>query len=130
MVEYLLAGVCHTSRALRLWHILRLFAPLSSHLVAFLVSEGLMATSLCSSGCLEAESSSGNSPEGYPVWCLRSLSLSFPLQNPREWTKKVIRNIACSGKFSSDRTITEYARDIWGVEPSDLQIPPPNLPRD
>uniref|UniRef100_A0A452UXN1 Alpha-1,4 glucan phosphorylase n=1 Tax=Ursus maritimus TaxID=29073 RepID=A0A452UXN1_URSMA len=55
--------------------------------------------------------------------------LFFPLQNPREWTKKVIRNIACSGKFSSDRTITEYARDIWGVEPSDLQIPPPNLPR-
>ncbi|XP_025872179.1 glycogen phosphorylase, brain form isoform X2 [Vulpes vulpes] len=51
-------------------------------------------------------------------------------RNPREWTKKVIRNIACSGKFSSDRTITEYARDIWGVEPSDLQIPPPNLPRD
>lgn len=47
-----------------------------------------------------------------------------------EWTRKVIRNIACSGKFSSDRTITEYAREIWGVEPSDLQIPPPNLPKD
>lgn len=52
------------------------------------------------------------------------------LQNPKEWTKKVIRNIACSGKFSSDRTITEYARDIWGVEPSDLQIPAPNIPKD
>ncbi|GAB1287020.1 Glycogen phosphorylase, brain form [Apodemus speciosus] len=51
-------------------------------------------------------------------------------QNSKEWTKKVIRNIACSGKFSSDRTITEYAREIWGVEPSDLQIPPPNLPKD
>uniref|UniRef100_A0A9L0RC83 Alpha-1,4 glucan phosphorylase n=1 Tax=Equus caballus TaxID=9796 RepID=A0A9L0RC83_HORSE len=51
-------------------------------------------------------------------------------RNPKEWTKKVIKNIACSGKFSSDRTITEYARDIWGVEPSDLQIPPPNLPKD
>uniref|UniRef100_A0A8D2PVB7 Alpha-1,4 glucan phosphorylase n=1 Tax=Zosterops lateralis melanops TaxID=1220523 RepID=A0A8D2PVB7_ZOSLA len=38
--------------------------------------------------------------------------------DPREWTRKVIRNIACSGKFSSDRTITEYAREIWGVEPS------------
>lgn len=54
----------------------------------------------------------------------------FPLQNPKEWTKKVIRNIACSGKFSSDRTITEYARDIWGVEPSALKTPPPSLPRD
>nr|XP_026248831.1 glycogen phosphorylase, brain form [Urocitellus parryii] len=51
-------------------------------------------------------------------------------RNPKEWTKKVIKNIACSGKFSSDRTITEYARDIWGVEPSDLQIPPPNIPKD
>lgn len=51
-------------------------------------------------------------------------------QDPREWTRKVIRNIACSGKFSSDRTITEYAREIWGVEPSATAIPPPNLPRN
>uniref|UniRef100_A0A803SZG2 Alpha-1,4 glucan phosphorylase n=1 Tax=Anolis carolinensis TaxID=28377 RepID=A0A803SZG2_ANOCA len=50
--------------------------------------------------------------------------------NPREWTKKVIKNIACSGKFSSDRTITEYAREIWGVEPSAVKIPPPNIPRE
>lgn len=34
-----------------------------------------------------------------------------------EWTKKVIVNIAASGKFSSDRTIGEYARDIWGAKP-------------
>lgn len=52
------------------------------------------------------------------------------LQNSKEWTKMVIRNIAASGKFSSDRTIKEYARDIWKVEPSDLKIPPPNVPRD
>ncbi|XP_075700212.1 glycogen phosphorylase, liver form [Rhinoderma darwinii] len=51
-------------------------------------------------------------------------------KNPKEWTKVVIKNIAASGKFSSDRTIKEYARDIWGVEPSDLKIPPPNEPRD
>jgi starch phosphorylase len=25
--------------------------------------------------------------------------------------------VAGSGKFSSDRTIAEYARDIWGAEP-------------
>lgn len=40
----------------------------------------------------------------------------------------VIRNIAASGKFSSDRTIAQYAREIWGVEPSDVTIPPPNEP--
>uniref|UniRef100_A0A4W4EK36 Alpha-1,4 glucan phosphorylase n=1 Tax=Electrophorus electricus TaxID=8005 RepID=A0A4W4EK36_ELEEL len=50
--------------------------------------------------------------------------------HPKEWTKKVIRNIAASGKFSSDRTISEYAKEIWGVEPSDVKIPPPNEPRD
>jgi starch phosphorylase len=33
------------------------------------------------------------------------------------WAKKAILNIAGSGKFSSDRTITEYAADIWNVEP-------------
>ncbi len=38
-------------------------------------------------------------------------------RKPDEWTQKVILNIAGSGKFSSDRTIGEYARDIWGVKP-------------
>ena len=33
------------------------------------------------------------------------------------WTRKVILNIAASGRFSSDRTIAEYAREIWNVEP-------------
>ncbi|XP_035407042.1 glycogen phosphorylase, liver form [Cygnus atratus] len=50
--------------------------------------------------------------------------------NSKAWTKMVIRNIAAAGKFSSDRTIKEYARDIWQVEPSDLKIPPPNEPRE
>ncbi|GCB69346.1 hypothetical protein scyTo_0005456, partial [Scyliorhinus torazame] len=50
-------------------------------------------------------------------------------KNQREWTKTVIKNIACSGKFSSDRTIKQYAREIWGVEPSDVKIPPPNEPK-
>ncbi|XP_072246557.1 glycogen phosphorylase, brain form [Leuresthes tenuis] len=49
-------------------------------------------------------------------------------ENPRDWTRKVIRNIAASGKFSSDRTVSQYAREIWGVEPSDVKIPPPNEP--
>jgi starch phosphorylase len=33
------------------------------------------------------------------------------------WTKKAVINVASSGKFSSDRTIQEYAREIWGAEP-------------
>ncbi len=37
--------------------------------------------------------------------------------DPADWTRKAVRNIASSGKFSSDRTIQEYAADIWGVQP-------------
>jgi starch phosphorylase len=33
------------------------------------------------------------------------------------WTKMTILNVARSGKFSSDRTIREYAQDIWKVTP-------------
>ena len=36
---------------------------------------------------------------------------------PNEWARKVILNIAGSGKFSSDRVIKEYAAEIWKVDP-------------
>jgi starch phosphorylase len=35
----------------------------------------------------------------------------------QEWARKAILNVAHSGKFSSDRTIQEYAADIWHAEP-------------
>ena len=36
---------------------------------------------------------------------------------PDAWIRKAILNVASAGKFSSDRTIAEYAKDIWKVEP-------------
>jgi len=45
--------------------------------------------------------------------------------NPLEWSKKCLLNIAASGKFSSDRTISDYARDIWNVEPTFDKLPAP-----
>ena len=37
--------------------------------------------------------------------------------NPEEWARKAILNVASAGKFSSDRTIAEYAREIWNAKP-------------
>ncbi len=42
-------------------------------------------------------------------------------QNPGAWTRKAIINVACSGKFSSDRTILEYADEIWNLQPSPVR---------
>jgi starch phosphorylase len=36
---------------------------------------------------------------------------------PDAWARKAILNVAGSGKFSSDRTIAEYAAGIWNAEP-------------
>ncbi len=37
------------------------------------------------------------------------------------WSRKVVLNIAASRTFSSDRTIAEYARDIWHVDPCPVE---------
>lgn len=39
-------------------------------------------------------------------------------KEPMAWARKVLLNIARSGKFSSDRTIGEYADQIWKIEPT------------
>ena len=40
-------------------------------------------------------------------------------RDKEHWTKMSILNTAASGKFSTDRTITEYADDIWGLKAVD-----------
>lgn len=49
-------------------------------------------------------------------------------RSPTEWFAKVIANISASGKFSSDRTIAEYARDIWQVTPCPVDDAAPAMP--
>ena len=41
--------------------------------------------------------------------------ISKEYQDKEQWTKKSIINVAKSGHFSSDRTIRQYASEIWGV---------------
>jgi starch phosphorylase len=38
-------------------------------------------------------------------------------RQPYKWDAKALMNVARSGKFSSDRTILEYAKDIWHIDP-------------
>lgn len=44
--------------------------------------------------------------------------LSADYLNRLGWSKKALLNIARSGKFSIDRTVTEYAKDIWNIHTS------------
>jgi starch phosphorylase len=44
-------------------------------------------------------------------------------RDQKKWTRMSILNVARSGKFSSDRTINEYCRDIWKVKPVKVKIP-------
>jgi starch phosphorylase len=43
-------------------------------------------------------------------------------RDQKSWSKMAILNIANSGKFSSDRTIREYAREIWKVTPCEVEF--------
>jgi len=45
------------------------------------------------------------------------LRLADVYNKPAVWAGKAILNVAGSGKFSSDRTIAQYATDIWKVQP-------------
>jgi starch phosphorylase len=38
------------------------------------------------------------------------------------WARKALLNVAASGHFSTDRTIREYAREIWQVEPTSVPV--------
>ena len=50
-------------------------------------------------------------------YCQAQENLGRLYGDPAGWARKAILNVASSGKFSSDRTIAEYAAEIWKVEP-------------
>jgi starch phosphorylase len=52
------------------------------------------------------------------VHCHRSVEAAY--HDQAGWTRRSILNVARSGRFSSDRTVLGYARDVWGV-----YVPPP-----
>src|SRR5262249_27862601 len=48
------------------------------------------------------------------VECQEQVSETYA--NPAQWTKQSILNVANTRKFSSDRTIKQYADEIWGLK--------------
>ena len=43
-------------------------------------------------------------------------------KNQKLWLQKAIMNVATCGKFSSDRTISQYAKEVWNVKPCPVEI--------
>ncbi|ETN78341.1 hypothetical protein RB195_014796 [Necator americanus] len=46
-------------------------------------------------------------------------------RDQEKWCRMALMNIASTGKFSTDRTIMEYAREIWGIEHGETALPAP-----
>lgn len=53
----------------------------------------------------------------YADYCKRQTDVTELYKDTRRWSRKCLMNIASAGRFSSDRSITEYAEDIWNVKP-------------
>ena len=43
-------------------------------------------------------------------------------QQPEAWAQRAWLNIAAAGPFSSDRTVQDYARDVWNVCPVEVDL--------
>ncbi len=53
----------------------------------------------------------------FPAYAETQQRVTEAYADPRAWTAMAIRNVAGMGRFSSDRTVRDYARRIWRVEP-------------
>ncbi|MCG2678691.1 MAG: glycogen/starch/alpha-glucan phosphorylase [Kiritimatiellae bacterium] len=57
------------------------------------------------------------------VECQQKVCATFA--DKSAWARKVILNVARMGRFSSDRTIREYANDIWQIKPLPINLEAP-----
>jgi len=53
----------------------------------------------------------------YASYVARQQEVAAAYRDQRQWMRKVILNVANMGKFSSDRTILQYAEQIWHAKP-------------
>ena len=53
----------------------------------------------------------------FDLYCVAQNEVDAIWNDPTQWWARAIRNTAGMGWFSSDRSIRDYARDIWGTKP-------------
>lgn len=58
----------------------------------------------------------------FPSYAEAQQKVDQAYRNETWWAKAAILNVACSGKFTSDRTIEEYVNDIWHLEKVKVEI--------
>lgn len=65
----------------------------------------------------------GNAPDQYfvlkdmPDYIKAQAKIDAAYRDQKKWHRMALLNISASGKFSSDRTIGEYAKEIWSIKP-------------
>jgi len=53
-------------------------------------------------------------------YCAAQKQVNDRYQDAQAWTRSAIVNVAKAGKFSSDRTVRQYAGEIWGLKPVEI----------
>ena len=59
---------------------------------------------------------------GLLKYCKAQVELAKAYTDKKGWAKKTLINIANAGKFSSDRTIEDYVRDIWHLKKVEVDM--------
>jgi glycogen phosphorylase len=57
----------------------------------------------------------------FDAYCKAQEKIVVAYENTKLWSKMALINIANSGKFSSDRTIEDYVRDIWHLKKVEIK---------
>ena len=65
----------------------------------------------------------------FPAYVEMQTLIDGEYLNEELWWRKAILNVARIGKFSSDRTVTEYAREIWHIGQYEKKTHPKALAR-
>ena len=65
----------------------------------------------------------------FESYCSVQQKVSELYRKPREWNSRCVKNIAGMGKFSSDRSIQEYADNIWHLKPCPVELKDFSAPR-